>query len=327
MKNSKSLFIVITIVGLILIIIGAGLLYFSRPKRTYELNLPMAENIKSISIQRNSENGVIEKQYTIEEFIDWLNENKKTTTKESISDLPINATNEINFDFNFKQGASRISVYERKDKYYLEQAYNGIYEISEEEYKIMDKLARSTINGSESVIDAVVVKVYEKSIMVMDLEDKSLTDVSCVKTGNIGFKQGQEVSIYFDGFIEQSYPAGISGVNKIEITKEKTDVQIPENILRICYSSRNNVKLKIDEFTKNGIAFTLTDLNKIKYTYSDYYKITKKNEEKRIWEESERNSDIMRESTKVLDTKINESTFSKKFDWTNFYGTLNKRRI
>lgn len=103
MKNKKVLYIAITIIGLILIIIGASLLYFARPKRTYELNLPIAENIKSISAQRDSKCGVISDNYMIGSFIEWLNENKKASQEESINDLPRNAKDIIVFDFNFKQ--------------------------------------------------------------------------------------------------------------------------------------------------------------------------------------------------------------------------------
>lgn len=246
MKNRKVLLIALVIIAVILIVIAGEVLYILRPQRTYKLNLPLTENIKSISVEREGKGGVIANNYMIEAFIEKLNENKKITKEESTSDSPRNATNEIKFDLGFKQGASRISVYKRKNKYYLEQAYNGIYEISEEEYKIMDRFARSVINESESVIDAVIVKVYEKSIMVMDLDDKSLIDVSCLKTGNIGFREGQEVSIYFDGFIEETYPAGISGVNKIEITKEKSDVEIPKDIL----NRLNNILNRLNNLTE-----------------------------------------------------------------------------
>lgn len=333
MKNKNVLFITMIIIGLILIIIGAGLLYFARPKRTYELNLPIAENIKSISIQRNSKNGVIEKQYIIGEFINWLNENKKTTNKESISDLPRNATNEINFDFNFKQGASRISVYKKNDKYYLEQAYNGIYEISEEEYKIMDKIARSTINGSESVIDAVVVKADERTLAVMDIQDKSLAYVSYAKEGNIGFKQGQEVAIYFDGMIQESYPAVISGVNKIEITKEKSDVQISENALRWFCNSKDKLSVKIEELTKNGISFIITDSNEVpcQYDYTSNFRMRKKVD----GENADKFENIQKISNKSikLENYIEDSEDAKQTiiknscNWIEVYGELKERRI
>ena len=333
MKNSKALFILITIVGLILIIIGAGLLYFSRPRRIYELNLPIAENVKSISIKRNSEDGIIEKQYTIGEFIDWLNENKKTTTKESISDSPRNATNEINFEFNFKQGASRISVYKKNDKYYLEQAYNGIYEISEEEYKLMDKIARSTINGSESVIDAVVVKANERTLAVMDIQDKSLAYVSYAKEGNIGFKQGQEVAIYFDGMIQESYPAVISGVNKIEITKEKSDVQISENALRWFCNSKDKLSVKIEELTKNGISFIITDSNEVRcqYDYTSNFRMRKKVDSGNtdVWENIQKvsNKPIKLENY-VEDSKdAKQTSIKNSCNWTEVYGELKERRI
>ena len=72
-------------------------------------------------------------------------------------------------------------------------------------------------NCKISKLNAVVVRVNENSIdtMIIDennknLEYTSLCSVMLVDKENIGFQTGQEVLIYYDGMIEQTYPLQIS---------------------------------------------------------------------------------------------------------------------
>lgn len=72
-------------------------------------------------------------------------------------------------------------------------------------------------NCKISKLNAVVVKVNENSIdtMIIDennknLEYTSLCSVRLVDKENIGFQKGQELLIYYDGMIEQTYPLQIS---------------------------------------------------------------------------------------------------------------------
>lgn len=126
---------------------------------------------------------------------------------------------------------------------------------------------------------AVVVKVEENSLGVMNLDGTSLCSVSFAKEGNIGFKQGQEVFIYFNGVIASSFPEQIHHVGKIKIVKEKSDITIPESILRYYYSSRKNVTVSIDKLTNKEISFSIKDTNELPYEYSNQYAIYKKNKQ------------------------------------------------
>lgn len=98
--------------------------------------------------------------------------------------------------------------------------------------------------------------------------------------------------------IATSYLGRISGTKKIEITKEKTDKEIPINILRDAKSSTNNVETIVNEISNTGINFTIIDKNEILYEYANKYEITKevKNE--------------------------NYIVNVKKLDWSNLYGEL-----
>lgn len=64
---------------------------------------------------------------------------------------------------------------------------------------------------------ALVVKVNEQwlDVIALDENKKDETDSSYIcrvnfsEDGDIGFKKGQEILIYFDGIIQQTHPASI----------------------------------------------------------------------------------------------------------------------
>ncbi len=65
-----------------------------------------------------------------------LNKEKRTTKEESIQDSPINVSDKIKIDFHFVNGGiSTLFIYQKNKYYYIEQPYNGIYKITENEYK------------------------------------------------------------------------------------------------------------------------------------------------------------------------------------------------
>ena len=133
------------------------------------------------------------------------------------------------------------------------------------------------INNMSATTRAVVVKVNEKSLLAMGIENVTgLFSVGFTDEGNIGFKQGQEILIYFDGMVMESYPAKLGKAQKIKIVKEKSDIKIPDETLRYCYSSLKNVKAIVSEFTSSGITLIIEDTNELPYSYSNNYTIYKK---------------------------------------------------
>lgn len=193
-----------------------------------------------------------------------------------------------------------------------------------------------------AIKEAVVVKVNEDSIGVMGKESENdLYTVNYSSEGNIGFKQGQEVLIYFNGIIDNTSKK-IENVGKIAIIKENSDIQITERALRTFSSSFDNVEIKVNELKNTGISFTIKDTNELPYSYADTYEIFKKNvkttpEEERenysstsaaniSWEEVQKVSDVASETTGIFES-VNEDTIKKEYDWSNLYGQLGERRI
>ena len=132
----KRYICIILIILFLVLILGAYYYFFNN--RTYKLKLPEAEKIGSISLEQEENIKSIYENEKIQDVIYVLN--GKTTKKESIQDTPINASNKIKIEFNFKEeGKSVIFVYEKNNEYYIEQPYNGIYRISPDEYNSIEK--------------------------------------------------------------------------------------------------------------------------------------------------------------------------------------------
>ncbi len=145
--------------------------------------------------------------------------------------------------------------------------YENITEINTNNYEYEDNM--------KVKMKAVVAKVNKNNLLVMNIKDEDLIYVGFTDEGNIGYRQGQEIDIYYDGLILTSYPEQLSNVGKIEIIKEKSNTELPEKVLRYCYSSRDNVKIDVEKITKNGIVLKITDTNELKYEIPNSYIIRK----------------------------------------------------
>lgn len=201
------------------------------------------------------------------------------------------------------------------------------------------------------IIKAVVVKVNENELLVMGIENgEGLYSVGLNDFKNMKFEKGQEILIYFNGVLLESYPEQFGNIEKIKIIKDKTNIQIPDNTIRFCYNTKDKVNITISELTNSDITLYITDTNDLQYNYSHNYRINKKvkNEnytgigqklgedaenstsgftgtgEEYIWKEVSRISNISSENTEesLFNTTEDDLTIVRKFNWTNLYGNL-----
>lgn len=144
MKKAK---IILTILGIfVLIIVSVGVEYHVEDKTTYEIAFPESENVTSVSIRNNDkqkEVTIIDKT-DIEEILDVLESVKRITTTPSIQDFPVNAEDEIVVSFwtehqELQDSMVSVFLYKKSGKYYMEEIYNGIYEILDSEYQFVEK--------------------------------------------------------------------------------------------------------------------------------------------------------------------------------------------
>ena len=132
-------------------------------------------------------------------------------------------------------------------------------------------------NDSKTILKGVVVRVYDTNMMVMGTNDTlDLYTVEITNKESKKFKQGQEILIYTNGTAMTTYPVQLGKAKKIKIVKEKSETEIPNNILKYCYSSRDNVDILVDKLTATGLTLTITDKNDLPYNYYTNYKIYKK---------------------------------------------------
>ena len=209
------------------------------------------------------------------------------------------------------------------------------------------KIKYNEKDNMSATTKAVIVKVNEKNLAVMELEGTNgLLYVGLQNAGDMVFKPGQEILIYFDGIVLTTYPGQLSNVGKIEIIKEKSDVEVPEEVFRTFYSSSNNVKVSISKLTSTGIAVVITDTNQYPYNYANTYTIYKKNKQAEnltlqpiqtepatsnsvppymgtgqvLWEEAKKISNEYVPYTVKEWNKGNE--IGRICDWTSIYGEL-----
>lgn len=201
-------------------------------------------------------------------------------------------------------------------------------------------------------MEAIVVGVRKEYLIVINKYNTNELDrINITKKENIDYKEGQEILIYFDEIVSGC----VYNVGKIKIIKEKSDIQIPDDVLRYCYSIPEKVDIRVAELTPNGIYLKISDLNeRIKFNYSHKYTLrgSVKNEKytgepgtyveapgaatpayippeepnKYIWENLGMISNIASEDTEV-EVSGAPNIIHRKFDWTELYGELKERKL
>lgn len=131
----------LVLIGLIII----GVLLKIRPNNKGP-SIPKADDVKSLSLikianDRGVEKRTIKENNDIENFLQLL-ENSKLTKKESVSDFP-NKDEFILVRIKVSEdGYIRNTIYEEDKKFYFEQPYVEIYELS---YKDISSFLKSTV--------------------------------------------------------------------------------------------------------------------------------------------------------------------------------------
>lgn len=97
-------------------------------------------------------------------------------------------------------------------------------------FKVYDNVNFNKINNEENdnmkaTIKAVVVKANENNLLAMEIENRNeLYSIGLKSFNNIKFEKGQEILIYFNGDVMESYPAQLGNIGKIEVIQEKSDI-------------------------------------------------------------------------------------------------------
>ncbi len=216
-------------------------------------------------------NGIIPKQIARISATNYL---KKNFPKMKLEYVNIEWSSSFGgYSITFKDGKDEVYGFIMNSKYFPISLGQGLFGF---EQKYNEKYNNDSDN-MKATIKAVVVKVNENNLLAMGIESGTgLYSIGLKNFQDIKFEKEQEILVHFSGNVMETYPAQLGNIGKIEIIKNKSDIQIPDNIIRFCYNSKDMVNVTISELTNSGITLTITDKNELPYNYSHSYTINRK---------------------------------------------------
>ena len=112
--------------------------------KEYAINLFELEEISSITIDTLAQYDN-KKEFKDEESIEEIYEvfADKKTSIESVNDIPVNP--DILYFVKLKNNSGNYKsayIYKKDNQYYIEQPYNGIYQVTEDEYTKIEKIIK-----------------------------------------------------------------------------------------------------------------------------------------------------------------------------------------
>lgn len=138
----------ILIIAIVALVLGGGFYIVKKmltAENLYTFNISKTDDLKSILLSKGAVQKEITDMQEIEDIIYVLAGDRRTTKKESINDYPFGIEEPIKVELksgNKKDSIAVIYIYEDNSQYYLEQPYNGIYQISGDEYNGIAKYLR-----------------------------------------------------------------------------------------------------------------------------------------------------------------------------------------
>lgn len=113
-----------------------------------EITFPDEGNLESIvlseSSSKNNTRVTITETEEINNILNSIKSNSRKTYIDSVGETPINIEHYITLEFLYSRGEGKAAsvdyMYKKKDKYYIEQPYVGIWKITEESYNNINTL-------------------------------------------------------------------------------------------------------------------------------------------------------------------------------------------
>lgn len=141
MKNEKLLKLLLT---LFIICFIAGVLWYKyENRRVYTLNIPDSYELNSIVVESKKGNFTTSDEKEMEDILTDIAELNLKTKIESSQDMPTGVANFIAIRLYYREDkVKNFYLYEKKNKYYLEEPYNGIYKLKENDYNFLLNLVK-----------------------------------------------------------------------------------------------------------------------------------------------------------------------------------------
>lgn len=140
MKNKNK--IVSIIVAVVVVLAIGGIVWYKLATRqVYVPDIPNSHNLSSISYELPTGIVTVAETEKMDKILNGLSELNLKTQSVSVQDAPTEVENLISIRLNYKEDAvGSFYLYSKKEKYYIEEPYNGIYKISEDDYDFVVSL-------------------------------------------------------------------------------------------------------------------------------------------------------------------------------------------
>lgn len=140
MKNKNK--IVSIIVAVVVVLAIGGIVWYKLATRqVYVPDIPNSHNLSSISYELPTGIVTVAETEKMDKILNGLSELNLKTQSVSVQDAPTEVENLVSIRLNYKEDAvGSFYLYSKKKKYYIEEPYNGIYKISEDDYDFVVSL-------------------------------------------------------------------------------------------------------------------------------------------------------------------------------------------
>lgn len=140
MKNKNK--IVSIIVAVVVVLAIGGIVWYKLATRqVYVPDIPNSHNLSSISYELPTGIVTVAETEKMDKILNGLSELNLKTQSASVQDAPTEVENLVSIRLNYKEDAvGSFYLYSKKEKYYIEEPYNGIYKISEDDYDFVVSL-------------------------------------------------------------------------------------------------------------------------------------------------------------------------------------------
>ncbi len=139
MKKSN---IIKVFIGICVLLVFGGIFWYKMATRqVYVPDIPNSHNLASISYELPTGSITVAEVEKMDKVLEGIHKLDLKTQAVSVQDMPTEAEDLVCIRFYYKEDAvGSFYLYKKNDKYYLEEPYNGIYKITESDYKYIVNL-------------------------------------------------------------------------------------------------------------------------------------------------------------------------------------------
>lgn len=140
MKRQNKLVKILLVIFIVCAVVGV-IWYKYATRQVYVPDIPNSYNLHSIAIESDTGINTTSDEAEMEEILNGLYDLGLKTQGESIQDYPIDVDDLVAIRFNYREDSvGTLYVYTKNGKYYLEEPYNGVYKLEENEYNYIMNL-------------------------------------------------------------------------------------------------------------------------------------------------------------------------------------------